>query len=473
MHKNFIGDGICNDGFGGCYNTAVCKFDGGDCCEDTCQSSNYVDCGHDGYACRDPNSTKCNPNYSYDCKNSDIPDDKKPDPSAKKCNDDEVKYRLVMYDSFGDGWDQTSMTIAPANKRNDIKFDGGLDSGSKGEQYICLPRESTCMHVNVSGGEWGNEVSWEIRPMVDGAPAIGGGGAPMSCDFSVGGSACAENTCTGKANIEPSTDPEYKEFKQMYTCIEEKCTIQVGVCEKDETCKMCLSDDKDDFCYGSDEFLALADCTMCKCTDRDGSEFCHTKLNPAMPVPNRNQNDNGRMPDGSPRACSPGETMKGSDAVLSFAQCTDFDQVSMLVTSYDENKFGLLDQFETCAHSFQSATNHGGHTALGCMGILERASHPPEESADKAEFADAIAALAGLLYHKAGSFCECASKASADCPLCSSFIHVKTLLYESLDACQSLDEIDCDAWAEYYTPCKKNIEDTFGKVDFGNEKICK
>lgn len=38
----FIGDGYCD---GGQYNTAECNFDGGDCCEITCTSSNNYECG--------------------------------------------------------------------------------------------------------------------------------------------------------------------------------------------------------------------------------------------------------------------------------------------------------------------------------------------------------------------------------------------------------------------------------------------
>lgn len=234
---------------------------------------------------------------------------------------------------------------------------------------------------------------------------------------------------------------------------------------------MCLSEDKADFCYGSDAFLAVVDCTMCKCTDRKDSDFCHEKLSPGLTPVNPNGNGNGRLPDGSPRECSPSETMKGSNAVLTFANCTlgKFDQVSMLVTNYDENSFGALDQFESCSHSFASAADHGGHTALSCMQILVNAVNYGETDDENA---GAIAALAGLLYRNAGEFCECSAAASADCPLCSSFIHIKTLLYESLDACQSLDEIDCDAWTEFYKPCQSNLNSQFGSVDFTKDGVC-
>lgn len=125
----------------------------------------------------------------------------------------------------------------------------------------------------------------------------------MACDFSVGGEEC-ESTCTGKPNIEPNNDPDYKEFKDMFTCIEDHCAIQVGLCEMDDTCKQCLSEDKADFCYGNDAFISVVDCTMCQCTERKGSDFCHAKLSPGQ-TPQVVPSGNGNEPDGSPRPCSP------------------------------------------------------------------------------------------------------------------------------------------------------------------------
>lgn len=314
-----------------------------------------MECGHDGYVCRDPKSEKCDPKYSNNCEhgNNEVPDPNAPDPADTKCDEAQTKYRLVMYDSFGDGWDQTKLTITQPDKSSDPVFKGGLETGSVGTQYVCLAKESTCVHIDVSGGEWANEVSWEVKPMTEGAPALAGGGSPMSCDFSVGGSAC-DNTCTGKPNIAPNNDPGYKEFKDLYTCIENKCPIQVGACTRDLTCSHCLEEEKQDYCYGSQTFVALVDCTMCQCTDRKGSDYCASKLSPGKTGTDTNNNDrnnNGRMPDGSPRPCSSAETMKGSEAVLTFGSCTKFDQVEMLVTDYDQNHFGKLDNFESCAHS--------------------------------------------------------------------------------------------------------------------------
>jgi hypothetical protein len=54
-------------------------------------------------------------------------------------------------------------------------------------------------------------------------------------------------------------------------------------------------------------------------------------------------------------------------SILDFSKCSNIDQVSILITDFDQNNFGQLDAFETCAHSFRDDDNHGGHTALGCM----------------------------------------------------------------------------------------------------------
>jgi hypothetical protein len=48
----------------------------------------------------------------------------------------------------------------------------------------------------------------------------------------------------------------------------------------------------------------------------------------------------------------------------------------------------------------------------------------------------------------------------------------KTILYESIDACQSLDAIDCDSWKEFWKPCKDNLEREYLSSDFSDKKQC-
>lgn len=174
------------------------------------------------------------------------------------------------------------------------------------------------------------------------------------------------------------------------------------------------------------------------------------------------------------RDCSPAETISGGAAVMNFGKCVDVDQVTMLVSDFRNDNFGDLDKFETCAHEFASQDlNHGGHTALGCLQILVNAMNGAmADESDSDRPVEAIKALATSLYRHGESFCDCAVEASNNCPLCQSFVHFKTLLYESLDACKSLDEIDCDAWKEFYRPCLTNLSAKFGSTDFSKKDQC-
>jgi len=384
------------------------------------------------------------------------------------CKDSEQKYRLIMYDSFGDGWDASTVTI---RKKGDSKkvYSGQLEDGDQGTEYICLSKESACYNAVTTGGTWGVEVSWEIKTMKEGSPAIVGSGAPSDCEFPVAGGDC-EKTCAGKPENDPTDDPDYKSFKDLYSCVEDKCLIQLGTCQDDPICEQCFIEEAPDYCYGVDTFNAVLDCTMCSCTDRAQSIICSKKDGPGAAIPPVDNRDNDNS---APAKCSGGETMKGAKAVMDFSQCSKMDDIGVMVTDFDQSNFGQLDQFEACAHSFADEENHGGHTALGCMKILYNAMTTPVAPDNKKKPPkDAIMALAKDLYQNGEKFCDCAKSASDDCPLCPSFMNFKTLLYESLDACHALDEIDCDAWQEFAIPCEENVMEKFGNVDLKMKDQC-
>eukprot|EP00541_Cyclophora_tenuis_P014858 CAMPEP_0116549496 /NCGR_PEP_ID=MMETSP0397-20121206/4907_1 /TAXON_ID=216820 /ORGANISM="Cyclophora tenuis, Strain ECT3854" /LENGTH=363 /DNA_ID=CAMNT_0004074229 /DNA_START=37 /DNA_END=1128 /DNA_ORIENTATION=- len=171
--------------------------------------------------------------------------------------------------------------------------------------------------------------------------------------------------------------------------------------------------------------------------------------------------------------------MKASAALSGFARCTGYEFGAM-ITEFDQQNFGTLDVFEKCAHSYKQEPLHGGYHALGCMKLLKDAIDSPfggkTNKSDKKNgdvLSGAISSLARLLYYEGEQFCECAKTASTDCPLCPSFQSFKTLLYESLDACAALDEIDCDAWMEFYEPCQENLKRNFGTMDFTNQNQCR
>ncbi len=207
---------------------------------------------------------------------------------------------------------------------------------------------------------------------------------------------------------------------------------------------------------------------MCSCTDKTMSDFCSTKSGPGQVLPPADASkDKNIVQD-----CTPKQTIDGTSAMMDYSTCSNMDSVSLLITDFDQNNFGQLDAFETCAHSFRDEENHGGRTALSCMQILKNAITNPTVDSNKNAPKEAISALASSLYDHGASFCDCSKKASDACPLCPSFMNFKTILYESIDACQSLDAIDCDSWSEFWRPCKSNLESEFTIVDFENKDQC-
>jgi hypothetical protein len=191
---------------------------------------------------------------------------------------------------------------------------------------------------------------------------------------------------------------------------------------------------------------------------------------------------------GGTSVCSPEQTMKGTNSLVKFSECAQVDQLMAMVTDFDNDNFGSLDLFEECAHTYDEQPLHGGKSALDCMKILhnlivdEDATSVDPTSVKPAtnakgetlpeNLSKAISSLANNLYRDAEAFCECSASANKETPMCSSFINFKTLLLEAVDACKSLDAIDCAAWEEFYAPCKKNLLQMYGKVDFDNHDQC-
>lgn len=476
IHKAYIGDGICQDSVPGCYNHGICNFDGGDCCEDKCESTDYAECGNDGYACRDPESNSCDPFLSTKCPEPE--DEGDDDAVMPECGSDEALYRLVQYDSWGDGWDKTTMTIKGDTDKQ--VYSGSLEGGAEGTQFICLSTDPVCYHVQVNGGIWGNEISWEVKPVTAGAPPIADGGAPQACDFPVNGADC-DKSCDGRPDKAVQNDPQYKGYMDLLSCLKDKCLIQVGACEMEQSCKPCMMDDPPGYCFVNQNYNALIDCALCHCTPEESrpKEFCSEKASPgaaAGKAKAEKENEAKKDKTGVGKQCNADQTLKGSAAVMKFATCSSVDEVAAMVTNFDENHFGALDAFESCAHSFSNDAMHGGKSALDCMRILNNAMTNPGTDDMPDAPVEAIKSLATHLYDNAENFCSCATDAQKECPLCDSFLHFKTLLYETLDACKALDEIDCDAWNNFYespnSSCKKNIVEKFDKVDFDNKNQC-
>jgi hypothetical protein len=154
------------------------------------------------------------------------------------CHAGTVLYQVNMYDGWGDGWEastvlkiegiedqnvqelpdfmaskttttndgNTTVTITQTIELNPqegltaqatglqvdplgVLFQGSLQQGSHGTSDICL-KPGRCYEVTVAGGDWEQEDSWDIRPVILGAevqeqPAFVEGGAPVNCTFSI------------------------------------------------------------------------------------------------------------------------------------------------------------------------------------------------------------------------------------------------------------------------------------------------
>ena len=524
MHEHFLGDGVCHDAMPGCYNSKACNYDGGDCCEDKCHyagSDDYGACGSEGFACADPSSKNCQPAlaryYKDFCANEkedhefsgDIlwdDDEFKREEELPTCGSGDTLYRLVMFDSWGDGWDETSLTLKERGTTKSI-HQGGLEYGSQGTVHLCLTkRESKCYQVTVENGVWGNEISWELRPLAAGAPVLAAGGSPTDCTVPLGGVVDdCENTCDSSRPDTKIQDPNYKSYKDMESCIEKKCVIQVGNCASDGDCSECMQESSPTYCYANENFNVLIDCSMCSCNEKRPA-YCDAKSSGASDSSSTGSSSathggivkpgggGGTANVGSKTAgtnvCGPEQTLKGTASLVKYSQCADMDQMMAMVTDFDNDNFGMLDLFEDCAHAYDEETNHGGKSALDCMKILHNLII--DEEADQngklttsnsfknakgetlpENIGQAISTLAHHLYSDAESFCDCTSSVNKETPTCNSFINFKTLLYEAVDACRSLDAIDCAAWEEFYTPCKKNLIQMFDTVNFDNDEQCK
>jgi len=473
MHKGYLGDGICHEHVnGGCYNHKICNYDNGDCCEDTCKKEkHYNECGSNGgYFCRDPNSTNAEFLVNDSETNDDWLDDDVFDDDWKSnalstdliengCPKGTTKYRLLMYDSYGgeEGWGNTEIKIFPkgATKEEEVIYLGGLNSGSSGTAPICLSsKDPMCYEVTTFGGNWAKEATWEIKPLVE-SPFLASGGAPMACEFPVNGILC-ENTCKGvPATKDVAIDKSYESFSDLETCRNSKCVLEKTFCEKDASCKDCFAEDVPVFCYTNDIFKKLASCVTDNCVKKSDKKEIKKE---------KETKDTGDF-----RQCTSSDVIDGLQSTELYTQCAEIEQDEMKALfskSLYNYSFGPLFAFENCAHSWSNEKFHGGKSALDCMGILANAIDDPSNNGlfqlDEVT-SNAVSKLAEKIYNDAENFCGCSSESSRLCPPCEAFKNYKTLLYESLNACQSLDAIDCAAWDLFYDSCKINFENKFGK----------
>ena len=190
-----VDDGIpagCTDTLADNYD-ALALVDDGSCIYTGCTdplAGNYWSLANndDGsceyYGCMDPAADNYDPSATVDPNN--------------ECCYDNYLY-IEMFDSFGDGWNGNDMTITDVF--GNVVFVGGnstgFTSGTFHDGYACLA--NGCFNVNISGGSWASEISWQItRPSTGDtlnyaqAPGVQGSG---DFQLEVGANACATG-CT-------------------------------------------------------------------------------------------------------------------------------------------------------------------------------------------------------------------------------------------------------------------------------------
>ncbi|GMI18123.1 hypothetical protein TrLO_g1545 [Triparma laevis f. longispina] len=449
FREEFISDGVCDHwtaGGNNCYNTEICGYDGGDCCEDKCTSGSedWASCGSNGFYCADPTSSHCDTEYADTCPS--VPTSA-PTPTPNCLSNSEL-FQIKQYDSWGDGWNNAQQTIT--NSDGVVKYQGSLEEGTEATVKVCLA--PGCYSVAVTSGDWGNEINWEVRKD-SGGNVLANGGAPSECEFSVGANFCT-NTCDGSAPAPAPIDPfnptpvDDDEQNNQIQCISQHCQLQVTDCMADVMgCLPCISGQALPFCSSNSKYEALTKCEQCHCIEGMESSC--------------DGSDGGKT-------CGAQAIAFGGKAVIDWQWCTNIGGVDNMVNDWDENDFGSLDTFESCAHAYHAdPVNHGGKKASDCMQILQDAAKDVDDTEK-----DIVTSIASKLYDHPQEMCDCSSIAFTAVPNCNTFSRFKVLVHETLDACTSLDEVDCDAWKEFSDVCEPRVIAKFGVVDFGKLSQC-
>ena len=102
-----------------------------------------------------------------------------------------------LYDSYGDGWNGNTLTIAGQSVT--------LESGAEGTATVCVDM-SACNTIEVGGGSWGSEISWSIGDLEG---SVG--------SFEIG--ACAVLGCTDEAADNFNADANEDDGSCTYTVV--------------------------------------------------------------------------------------------------------------------------------------------------------------------------------------------------------------------------------------------------------------
>ena len=110
---------------------------------------------------------------------------------------------LTLVPAGWNGADYTLSAHGSAGNAGAPISTGTLDQGFQSTESVCLP--NGCYTMTVASGYWSSEISWEVGSSSAGLVATSG--APVSCDFSVGGTFCA-NTCQPVSSDDDDIDDD-------------------------------------------------------------------------------------------------------------------------------------------------------------------------------------------------------------------------------------------------------------------------
>ena len=120
---------------------------------------------------------------------------------------------LNMYDSFGDGWNGSAIIVQDVTTSLNIVATT-LPSGLSASSQYCIV--DGCYTIDVSGGSFPTEVSWEI--LDENGDTLAFGGAPFTGSLTLGSANCVSG-CTDVASCNYNPAAVFDDGSCDYSCI--------------------------------------------------------------------------------------------------------------------------------------------------------------------------------------------------------------------------------------------------------------
>ncbi len=169
---------------------------------------------------------------------------------------------VELFDSFGDGWNGNELDIVDEN--NQTVATATLETGSSGTETFCLP--DGCYTVNVGGGSFQSEVSWDIFVNGESTPSLSGGAPQNGLELEVNSSCsapCEDNVFTLELNFDSFADENSWEVKDengntvasnAYTSSADNTTVQEPLCLPDGCYELYIFDSFGDGIFGTGDY---------------------------------------------------------------------------------------------------------------------------------------------------------------------------------------------------------------------------